>query len=91
MALQIINAGPDPEEIAGKIREAIAIAIDGARIEVEARGPGHFEVSVVSEIFEGKSQVQQHQLVYGAITELMSGPQAPVHAIDRLQCRTPNS
>ncbi len=91
MALQIINAGPDPAEIAGKIREAIAIAIDGARIEVEARGPGHFEVSVVSEIFEGKSQVQQHQLVYGAITELMSGPQAPVHAIDRLQCRTRNS
>ncbi len=91
MALQIINAGPDPEEIAGKIREAIAIAIDGARIEVEARGPGHFEVSVVSEIFEGKSQVQQHQLVYGAITELMSGPQAPVHAIDRLQCRTQNA
>ena len=87
MALQIINSGPDPEEIAGKLHEAIALAIDGARIDVAARGPGHFEITVVSELFEGKSRVQQHQLVYGAITELMSGPQAPVHAIDRLECR----
>jgi stress-induced morphogen len=88
MALQILNQGPPPEEIVGKIREAIAAAIDGAEIEVGPRGPGHFEIRVVSEAFEGKSRVQQHQLVYGAITELMSGAQAPVHAIDRLECAT---
>ena len=89
MALQILNAGPDPSEIAGKIRQVIAAAIEGAEVEVVARGPGHFEVRVVSQAFEGRSRVQQHQLVYGAITPLMSGPQAPVHAIDRLECRTP--
>ena len=45
---------------------------------------------MVAGAFEGKSRVQQHQLVYGAITDLMSGTQAPVHAIDRLECATPN-
>lgn len=89
MALQILNQGPPPEEIVGKLREAIAGSLGGAEIEVEARGPGHFEISVVSELFAGKSRVQQHQLVYGAIAELMSGAQAPVHAIDRLECRVP--
>jgi stress-induced morphogen len=90
MALQILNQGPPPEEIAGKIRDAIAGAIDGAEIDVSSRGPGHFEIRVVAGAFEGKSRVQQHQLVYGAITDLMSGTQAPVHAIDRLECTTPN-
>lgn len=89
MALQILNAGPDPDEIAGRIRDAIAAAIQGAQVEVTARGPGHFEVRVVSQAFADRSRVRQHQLVYGAITELMSGPQAPVHAIDRLECVTP--
>jgi stress-induced morphogen len=44
---------------------------------------------VVSAAFEGKSRVQQHQLVYGAIADLMAGAQAPVHAIDKLDCRIP--
>lgn len=89
MALQIVNQGPPPEEVAEQIREAIAAAIEGAEIEVAPQGPGHFAITVVSAAFEGKSRVQQHQLVYGAITELMSGAQAPVHAVDRLDCRTP--
>ncbi len=89
MALQILNQGPPPEEVADRIREAIAAAVEEAVIEVRPRGPGHFEITVVATAFEGKSRVQQHQIVYGAITELMSGPQAPVHAVDRLDCRTP--
>ncbi len=88
MALQILNQGPPPEEIAGKLRDAIAGAIEGADIEVMPRGPGHFEISVVSQAFAGKTRVKQHQLVYGAIADLMTGAQAPVHAIDRLDCRT---
>ena len=88
MALQIVNQGPPPEVIVEQIREAIAAAVDGAEITIDPRGPGHFEIAVVSGAFEGKSRVQQHQLVYGAITELMSGPNAPVHAIDKLECRS---
>ena len=89
MALQILNQGPPAEEIATQILEAIQTAIGDAQVDVGARGPGHFEITVVSQAFEGKSRVQQHQLVYAAITELMSGAQAPVHAVDRLECRTP--
>ena len=89
MALQILNAGPDPEQIVEQLRSAIAGALPGAEIEVRAASPGHFEIQVTSELFEGKPKVRQHQLVYGAITELMSGDAAPVHAVDRLECRTP--
>ncbi len=89
MALQILNQGPDPAETLKKLRERIATALPGAEIALDTGGPGHFEISVVCEAFQGKSRVQQHQLVYAAIAELMSGPQAPVHAIDRLECRTP--
>ena len=89
MALQILNAGPEPSEIVEKLREAISGSLPEAQIDVRSAGSGHFEISVVSGAFEGRSRVQQHQLVYAAITDLMSGPQAPVHAIDRLECRAP--
>jgi acid stress-induced BolA-like protein IbaG/YrbA len=89
MALQILNAGPDPEKIVGQIRSAIETALPGAEIEVCAASPGHFEIRVTSEAFAGKSKVRQHQLVYGAITELMSGDAPPVHAVDRLECLAP--
>ena len=90
MALQILNApGSDSRETADQMRERIAKAIPGAAIEIEPRGPGHFEISVTSNVFEGKSRVQQQQIVYGAIADLMAGASPPVHAIDRLQCLSP--
>ena len=89
MALQIINAGPPPEEIAQKVHAAIAQQLPDARIEVRPQGPGHFEITVTDAAFEGLNRVKQQQLVYGAITELMAGPNPPVHAVDRLECLTP--
>jgi stress-induced morphogen len=90
MALQILNAGDnDPDKIADDLRGRIATAIDGADVAVTPAGPGHFEIRVVSKAFGGLGRVKQQQLVYGAIAELMSGPNAPVHAIDRLECVTP--
>jgi len=89
VALQIANQGPPPEEVTAKLEQAIAEALPNAQIHVGARGPGHFEIAVTSGAFEGKSRVQQHQLVYGAIADLMSGQNAPVHAIDKLECRLP--
>ncbi|MBW2272587.1 MAG: BolA/IbaG family iron-sulfur metabolism protein [Deltaproteobacteria bacterium] len=86
MALQIINAGPDPEETCAQIRECIAEAIEGAEIEVHSPSAGHFEIKVLSAAFEDLSRVKQQQLVYGAIAHLMSGTTPPVHAVDRLQC-----
>jgi len=89
MALQIINAGPPPEEIAERIRHAITESLPKAVIEVRAESPGHFAITVTDEIFEGLSRVKQQQRVYAAITELMAGPNPPVHAVDRLECRVP--
>jgi acid stress-induced BolA-like protein IbaG/YrbA len=89
MALQIINSGPKPEEIAEQMQGCIALAIEGAEITITPGGPGHFEIRVVSQAFEGRNRVQQQQLVYGAITHLMSGRTPPVHAVDRLECLLP--
>ena len=89
MALQIINAGPPAEEIAERIRAAIAETLPDATIDVRPQGPGHFEISVTDRAFEGLNRVKQQQLVYGAITELMAGANAPVHAVDRLECLVP--
>jgi acid stress-induced BolA-like protein IbaG/YrbA len=89
MALQIINAGPPPEEIAGRIRAAIAEAMPEATIDVQPQSPGHFEITVTDAGFEGLSRVQQQQRVYGAISELMAGPNPPLHAVDRLECHLP--
>lgn len=89
MALRILNAGPDPAVVAQRLRDAIENALPGAEIRVDAASPGHFEIQVTSEAFAGKSKLRQHQLVYAAISDLMSGDAAPVHAVDRLECRMP--
>lgn len=89
MALQILNAGQEPEDVVGKLRGNIEAAIEGAEVTVTAAGPGHFEIHVVSSAFDGLNRVKQQQLVYGAIADLMAGQNAPVHAIDKMECITP--
>jgi stress-induced morphogen len=86
VALTILGAA---DGVAEQIEAAIRAAVPDAQVQVKAGGAGHFEVSVVAEAFRGKSMVQQHQLVYRAITPLMTGDAAPVHAIDRLQTKAP--
>jgi len=90
MALQILNAGEnDPAKTVADLTDRIAQAIEDAEVTVTAAGPGHFEIRVVARAFDGLSRVAKQQLVYGAITELMSGPNAPVHAVDKMECLTP--
>jgi len=86
MALKIIGA---EDGVLGKMEAAIRAALPDSDVQVKAGGAGHFEVSVVAEAFRGKSMVQQHQLVYGAIAPLMAGDAPPVHAIDRLSTKAP--
>jgi stress-induced morphogen len=38
----------------------------------------HWEALIVSEAFTGKTPIEQHQMVYAALGELMAGP---VHAL----------
>jgi len=90
LALQIINAGASSaDDVAAQIRSAIEKALPQASIDVRPQGPGHFEIAVTDAAFAGQSRVRQQQLVYGAIAHLMSGPNPPVHAVDRLDCRVP--
>ena len=86
MALTKLGAA---DGVAAQIESAIRAAVPDARVQVKAGGAGHYEVRVVSEVFRDKSMVQQHQLVYRAITPLMTGAAAPVHAIDRLLTQAP--
>ncbi|MDP3876508.1 MAG: BolA family protein [Methylobacter sp.] len=41
-------------------------------------GGGHYHVTLVAEIFEGRSLVQRHQLVYNALGDLMK---QQIHAL----------
>jgi acid stress-induced BolA-like protein IbaG/YrbA len=70
------------------IRKAIEEKIPGALVEVDGAG-GHFQIAVTSPVFAGKNMLESQRLVYGAITHLMSGDMAPVHAVDSLKTRTP--
>jgi stress-induced morphogen len=38
----------------------------------------HYQARVVSQAFEGKTMIEQHQLVYGALGDAMHGP---IHAL----------
>ena len=85
MGLRILSSPSEPAAVADDLRKSIETTLPGATVEVTPVSPGHFEIHVVSDAFEGKSRVQQQQVVYGAIAHLMKGDAAPVHAIDRLQ------
>jgi acid stress-induced BolA-like protein IbaG/YrbA len=75
-------------ELCNQIQQAVETAIPDATVEV-AGGGGHFSLVVTSAAFEGKGTLAKQRMVYGALTELMAGETAPVHAIDSLQTLTP--
>ena len=76
------------DSIEDQARAAIEAAIPGAKVQVRGGG-GHFEIHVVSEAFEGKRILARQRMVYAAITPLMAGESAPMHAVDRMVCETP--
>ncbi len=75
-------------EICATVRDTLEKAIPGAVVAVEGGG-GHYRIAVTSAAFEGKSTLQKHRLVLGAIAHLMAGDAAPVHAVDSIDARTP--
>lgn len=86
MSLNVMNS---PADLCAALRAAIEDTLPGAQVDVAAGSPGHFQIRVSSDRFTGKSMVQQQQMVYAAIAHLMKGPDAPVHAIDRMQTLVP--
>ncbi len=49
-------------------------------------GRGHFDVTIVSEEFEGQSRIQRHRMVYDALTELLA---TDIHAL-RIRALAPS-
>jgi stress-induced morphogen len=67
----------EPSIVEQRLRAAFPAA---ERIEVEdlTGTKDHYKAVIVSPEFAGKTRIQQHQLVYRALGELMDGP---VHAL----------
>lgn len=63
-------------EIINRIQESIPNA--EIRAQDLTGGGDHWRLEIVAKEFEGLNMVQQHQLVYKALGELMSGP---IHAL----------
>jgi acid stress-induced BolA-like protein IbaG/YrbA len=79
----------DPVNTELVIQNAISQGVPGASVHVSAGSPGHFNISVVSEEFRGKTRLACQRLVYKAIASLMQGDRAPVHAVDQLETKVP--
>ena len=74
---------------AREIENLIRAAIPDAQVTMEdLRGDGdHYAAHVVSTAFQGKTRVQQHQMVYAALQGRMGGE---LHAL-ALQTSAPNN
>lgn len=59
------------------IKALIATGLTDARIEIDGDGT-HFQATIVSDQFEGKSMLQRHQVVYKALGEKMG---TDIHAL----------
>ena len=66
-----------PDQVSAMIKTGLP----DASVEVQdlTGGGDHYQVVVVSSEFKGRSLVQQHQLVYGAVREAMSSE--AIHAL----------
>jgi acid stress-induced BolA-like protein IbaG/YrbA len=70
------------------IKQMIEARLPGAQAMVRGDDGVHFEASVISEAFAGKSLVQQHRLVYAALGERMEREE--IHALS-LKTYTPEA
>ena len=74
---------------ASEIERLIKLKLPDAEISIQdLAGDGdHYQATVVSSAFKGKSRVQQHQMVYAALKGRMGGE---LHAL-ALQTSTPEN
>ena len=61
-----------------QIRDLIAARIDCTSLDVRGDDGAHFEATIVSPAFEGKSRVARHQLIYAALGDHMK---EAIHAL----------
>jgi acid stress-induced BolA-like protein IbaG/YrbA len=75
-----------PEEIKSTLEQALP----GATVEVQdlTGGGDHFQVVVISGFFSGKTLLDQHQMVYGALRDALGSER--IHAL-ALKTYTPEA
>jgi BolA protein len=71
------------QRIDAKLRQSFApshmeLVNESSMHNVPPGSESHFRLVIVSEMFEGKSQVQRHQSVYRMLADELAGP---VHAL----------
>ncbi len=66
-----------PDQVSTMIKAGLPDA--SVQVQDLTGGGDHYQVVVVSSQFAGRSLVQQHQLVYGAVREAMSSE--AIHAL----------
>ena len=71
----------DPMELMIKDQSQLHAGHEGAK-----DGKGHFDVTIVSTVFDGHNRITRHRMVYGALTELL---QSDIHAL-RIKAFTPS-
>ena len=75
--------------IEDEIAAAIVAKMEGAKVAVTQNKGGHYSIEVISTEFEGKNMLQSQRLVLSAVSHLMKGDGAPLHAVDSLKTRVP--
>ena len=61
-----------------QIEDVIVANLDCDFIEVKGDDGTHFEATIVSPLFEDKSMIEQHQMVYQALGDMMK---QEIHAL----------
>lgn len=87
--MKLNTMSPSGGGVGAELHSAIIQSLPGATVRVTPGSPGHFSISVTSEVFRGQTRVSCQRMVYKAIAHLMRGDGAPVHAVDQLETNTP--
>jgi acid stress-induced BolA-like protein IbaG/YrbA len=64
---------------AERIREILESALPGCQAVINSDDGVHFQAAVTASSFAGKTRIQQHQLVYGALGDHM---RSDIHALE---------
>ena len=71
---------------AEELKELLETGLPGAEVKVDGQGD-HFEAIIISDLFTGKTMVQQHRMIYDLLGDRMQGE---IHAM-ALHTYTPES
>ena len=68
---------------ASEIERLILATFPDAQVEIQdlAGDNNHWAATVIDESFRGKNRVQQQRMVNAALSEILDGANAPLHAL----------